>query len=427
VQKAIAEVAKGREVASVYREGNFGKRPNVLNHPGDVMQAVAEGAVSFHGSVEHWSNPMKLDVGMSRQDQDELRIGWDIFIDPDIPDFELAKVVVRQILEALKDHGVTNFSVKFSGGKSFHIGIPFSSMPESVNMQPLNHMYPELLQKIVEFLKWYMRDQLKEALLSIDTPNIISQRVNKPLAHITDENGLDPFKVVNMDVFSSRHLFRLPYSLHEKSLLVSLPIKPEKLERFEKDMARPEKVRIDEKFLVPGKSRDAQYLIIQAMDWASKNIPQTKELVFREKKLETRNMMYISENLFPPCIKHILENGLADGRKRGVFILINFLRNMGWNADQIEKKIEEWNNKNTPPLSSSYLRGQLRWHFRTDKPLLPPNCNNENYYKQLGLHGMCQSLHEASIKNPVSYPFRLIRSKSGGKRKQWKIRTGRNK
>jgi hypothetical protein len=224
VQRAVLEAAKNREVASIYREGNFGKRPNVLNHPGDIMQAVAEGAFSFHGSVEHWSNPMKLELGMMKQDQDALRTGWDVFIDPDIPDFELAKATVKQTLEALKDHGVTNYSVKFSGGKSFHIGIPFTSLPESINMQPSSGMYPELLQKTIEFLKWYMRDQLKEAFLAIDTPSMISQRINKPLSEITNEQGLDPFKVVTMDVFSSRHLFRLPYSLHEKSLLVSLPL-----------------------------------------------------------------------------------------------------------------------------------------------------------------------------------------------------------
>lgn len=419
VQRAILEVAKNREVASIYREGNFGKRPNVLNHPGDIMQAVAEGAFSFHGSVEHWSNPMKLELGMMKQDQDALRTGWDVFIDPDIPDFELAKATVRQTLEALKDHGVTNYSVKFSGGKSFHIGIPFTSLPESVNMQPSSGMYPELLQKTIEFLKWYMRDQLKEAFLAIDTPSMISQRINKPLSEITNEQGLDPFKVVTMDVFSSRHLFRLPYSLHEKSLLVSLPLKPGRVDAFEKEMASPEKVKIDERFLVqkPG-AKDAQPLIVEAMDWASKNMKEVKEPVFREKRPDVRKMMYISEDMFPPCIKYILDNGLGDGKKRAVFILINFLRNMGWSAEQIEKRMEDWNGKNMPPLRTNYLRGQLRWHFRTDKPMLPPNCENENYYKQMGVHGLCQNLHDAAVKNPVSYPFRLLKSKPEGKPKR---------
>lgn len=419
MQRAIIEAAKGREVASIYKEGNFGKRPNVLAYPGDILQAVAEGSVSFHGSVEHWSNPMKLDVGMTKIDQDNLRIGWDIFIDPDVPDFEIAKITVKKVLDALKDHGVTNYSVKFSGGKGFHIGIPFQSMPDKINLESSSRLYPELMQKIIEFIKWYIRDQLKESLLSIGSPNIISQRINKPVAEITNEQGLDPFKVVNMDIFSSRHLFRLPYSLHEKSLLVSLPIKPEKIQMFEKEMALPEKIKVDEKFLQQRlSSKDAEVLVIEALDWASKNNVEVKEVIPKEKTFSDRKIKYISEDFFPPCIKHILNTGLADGKKRAVFILINFLRNMGWNQDQIEKRMEEWNVKNYPPIRTNYLRGQLRWHFRNDKTMLPPNCDNPNYYKSLGVYDLCKLLHEQNIKNPVSYPFRLLKSKSKSKFKK---------
>jgi hypothetical protein len=89
---------------------------------------------------------------------------------------------------------------------------------------------------------------------------------------------------------------------------------------------------------------------------------------------------------------------------------------MGWSAEQIEKKIDEWNAKNYPPLRTNYLRGQLRWHFRNDKPMLPPNCENPNYYKALGIHDLCKLLHEANVKNPVSYPFRLLSAKSKSKR-----------
>src|SRR4030042_1031850 len=105
VQKALIEVAKEREVVSVFKDGSFGKRPDVIQYPGDVMQAVAEGTISFHGSVEQWSNPMQLDVGMNRNDLDNLRSGWDIILDPDVKDFEIGKATTKQIIEVLKDHG----------------------------------------------------------------------------------------------------------------------------------------------------------------------------------------------------------------------------------------------------------------------------------------------------------------------------------
>lgn len=408
VQRALLEIAKDREVVPVYKEGNFGKRPNMINYQGDILQLVAEGTVSFHGSVERWQQPMKLDVGMIKPDMDKLRSGWDVFLDPDVPDFEIAKATAIQLVEALKDHGVINYSIKFSGGKGFHIAVPFESLPEKINFQPTQVFYPDALASVIEYLKWYVKNQLKEAILEIDTPMNIATRVGKQLSDIIDDEGLDPFKIVNMDVFSTRHLFRLPYSLHEKSLLVSLPLNYAKLHSFEKEHAQPEKVKIEERFLqqrVP--SRDAEALIIEAFDWASKN--KTEITVEKQKEFRPMKMRMVSEEHFPPCVKHILEKGLADGKKRAVFILINFLRNMGWNAEQIEKKIMEWNNKNYPPLRANYLRSQLRWHFRQQKPMLPPNCDNENFYKQIGVYSLCHLLHQQGIKNPVNYPLGQIR------------------
>jgi len=213
VQRAILEIAKNREVVSVFADSKFGKRPDVLNYPGDILQAVGQGTISFHGSVERWQQPMKLDVGQPKTELDALRIGWDVFIDPDVENFEIGKIVTKQIIEAFKDHGVSSYSIKYTGGKGFHIGIPFESLPEKINMQSTALLYPDMLQKIIEYLKHYIEDMLREELMALATPAEISQKVNKPLNDIVGKNGLDPFKIVSMDIFSSRHLFRLPYSV----------------------------------------------------------------------------------------------------------------------------------------------------------------------------------------------------------------------
>ncbi|MHA1742633.1 MAG: hypothetical protein ACTSV6_00095 [Candidatus Heimdallarchaeota archaeon] len=411
ILKALVEAGKGREVVSVYPDNRFGKRPDVIQYPSDILQAIAEGAVAFHGSVEQWSNPMKLDVGMTKKELDGLRIGWSLIIDPDVADFEIAKITVKQIVEALKDHGVSSFSIKFSGGKGFHIGIPFEALPEKINLQPISTMYPDILQKVIEYIKWYIKDQLREEIVSVFQPNEISQRIGKPLTEITDEGGVDPFKVVSMDVFGSRHLFRLPYSLHEKTLLVSLPIRYEDINRFEKEQAMPEKVKVGEKFLAHKSSlHDAEALIVEALDWSAKHKIEIKEELPKPSKV--RAMRMIPEEYFPPCIKLILK-GLSDGRKRSIFILINFLRNMGWGLEKLEKKIMEWNEKNVPPLRASYLRNQLRWHLRQERNLLPPNCDNENFMLSIGV---CQPDEickgggkDIAIKNPVNYPFRKMK------------------
>ena len=410
VQKAIVDIAKNREVVSVYKDEKFGKRPNILQFPQDVLQEVAEGTVAFHGSVERWQQPMNLDVGLTKPAMDELRIGWDVFIDPDVKDFDIGKIVTKQIIEAFKDHGVRSYSIKYTGGKGFHIGIPVEALPEKINMQPTAKLYPETLHKVVEYLKSYTAEQLREALLAFDTPQNIAQRVEKPLDDIVSKEGLDPFKIVSMDLFGSRHLFRLPYSLNEKSLLVSLPIKPEELESFEKEQAQPEKVKIENSFLSPASGTgDAEILVIEAMDWAAKHQVEIKEELPIARKFE--RVKVFEEKYFPPCMHNILK-GLADGRKRSVFVLINFLKNMGWDEQKMSDALDKWNEKNYPPLRANYLRGQLRWHLRQDRNLLPPNCDNQNFYvnyKVCDPDKVCMAgTDKIVLKNPVNYPFKLL-------------------
>lgn len=411
VQKAILEISKNREVVSVFKDGSFGKRPDVLQYPGDILQAVKAGAVSFHGSVERWQQPMKLDAGMTKQQLDSLRIGWDIFIDMDVKDFDIAKATVRQVVRALKEHGISSYSIKFTGGKSFHIGVPFESLPERMNMQPTAQQYPEMLEKIIGYIKWYANDQLREELLALATPIELAKRVEKSIEEITGQDGIEPFKIVSMDIFSSRHLFRLPYSLHEKSLLVSLPLQLKDIDKFEKQQAEPEKMKVEQKFLAIGaRPREAQALIVEALDWASKYMKERAEPL-PQRKLE-KDMKKISADNFPPCIAAIM-NGLADGRKRSVFILINFLRNMGWSSEEIDEALTKWNEKNYPPLRTNYVRTQLRWHLRQDRNILPANCDNANFYTNIGIckpDEFCTGgTEKITIKNPINYPFRKFR------------------
>jgi len=383
VQEALIEVAKDREIVGVFSNGNFGKRPNVLMYPNDIQL-------------------------------DKIRIGWDLIIDPDCPDFEIAKLTTRVILKTLDDHGIKNYSLKLTGGKSFHIGLPFGVFPEKINFQETNKLYPELPQKIIEYLKDYIKEQLKEEILALDNPLSIEERFEKYIAEITDKDGLDPLKVVQIDsmLVSSRHMFRLPFSLHEKSLLVSLPIDSSQLEKVKKEDAEPSKVKIDTKFLERKSSlKEANTLVIEAMGWSSRHKIVEERVPYKGPK---RKIKEFNENFFPPCILKIL-NGMSDGRKRSVFILNNFLRNMGWTPDKIEKKLIEWNKKNKPPLPERYIRTQYRWHNRQKRNILPPNCEHQNFYVSMGVHlpdEVCKGwTKEVTLKNPVNYPFRKIKKR----------------
>ena len=110
--------------------------------------------------------------------------------------------------------------------------------------------------------------------------------------------------------------------------------------------------------------------------------------------------------MFPDCIKKIL-NGLEDGRKRGLFILTNFLSSVGWDYEMIEKRVREWNQRNKEPLRENYVVAQLRYHKQRKKNILPPNCDNDMYYRDMRVK--CADQVCSKCRNPVN----VARRKAG--------------
>lgn len=412
IQKTLLEVAKNREIVGVYDNGNFDKRPNVLNYPNDIIEMVKKGVVSFHGSVERWSNPMRLEPGMPIKEMNELRTGWDLILDPDCPDFELSKITVKTICEGLEDHGLKSYSIKYTGGKGFHIGVPFESFPGKIDGKNIENLYPDAAKAIIEYLKDYIKKILRERFLELDNPLKLVERVDKSIQECIDEEGINPLKLVEVDsmVASSRHMFRLPYSLHEKSLLVSLPLSLKELDGFQKEDAEALRIKVEKYFLSEEPVlAEATGLITEALDWSEKYSTEEKKVEYKGPR---RKLKRVPRKYFPPCIHQLLQ-GLSDGRKRAVFVLITFLQNMGWSWEEIEKELEEWNQRNKRPLPKRYIGTQLRWHKRQPKNLLPPNCDRDNYYKSI-LGNMADDCCEG-LKNPVNYVFRKLKNKRAKK------------
>ena len=82
VQNAIFEFCQNRETIPRYLEG-FGKRPDVLDYPSDILNFAKNGATSFHCSEELWSDPLKISKEMNQTETNNLKIGWDFLIDID--------------------------------------------------------------------------------------------------------------------------------------------------------------------------------------------------------------------------------------------------------------------------------------------------------------------------------------------------------
>jgi hypothetical protein len=408
IQEAIVDAAEDKEISVCFNMKYFGKRPDVLLYPQDVLEFAKKGASSFHCSEELWHNPLQLSTSLNKKQLNELRKGWDLILDIDCKVWQYSQVAADLLVKALEYHNVSSVSVKFSGNHGFHIAVPFEAFPKVIYEQDMKDWFPEGPRRIAAYLKEMISPHLKKRLSEKETVQAMAKRVDMPLEKIMKNGSFDPFSFLEIDtvLISSRHLYRMPYSLNEKSGLVSIPVHKKSILEFDIGSALPENVVVKHSFLDRKVIKDeARQLCIQAFDFVSQ-----KEEIKEESRLHRGSgEIVIPDNplpeiCFPPCV-HLVQQGLKDGRKRAVFMMINFLDSVGWNHDEIKEWLYAWNKNNFKnhgeSLREQYIVGQLRYHKEQKKHVLPPNCSNENYMKGLGVckpNSLCRR-----IKNPAQY------------------------
>lgn len=205
-----------------------------------------------------------------------------------------------------------------------------------------------------------------------------------------------------------RHLFRMPYSLHEKTALASVVVFKQELATFTPRDANPLKVVVRE-YLPSPVLNEASRLLSSALVWKQEHDAVSQfatQKNYAGKKFDDADLQGVTEAMFPPAIKKLLR-GLSDGKKRGLFVLVTFLRCCGFSPEDIAARVTEWNARNQPPLKEGYIKSQLDWHVRQKKKVLPPNYDNEAFYKDLGLLDA-----RPTAKNPLV----------DAKRALWKVR-----
>jgi len=213
---------------------------------------------------------------------------------------------------------------------------------------------------------------------------------------------------------SPRHLFRMPYSLHEKTALSSIVLNKDQIKNFQIMDAKPFKSKIMN-FYPNSEPNEAKDLLLQALDWHEQ---KTQEENIIDEKRQESNPGFLQSNkskkqgeykkveipnpsseIFPPQIQLILKGIKQDGRKRALGILIPFFKSLGVPDNEIEKKIFEWNEKNFLPLRKGYILSQLNWS-KKNPTRMPYNFDNP-IYKDLGVDKPDQLAMQT--KNPVSY------------------------
>jgi DNA primase catalytic subunit len=222
------------------------------------------------------------------------------------------------------------------------------------------------------------------------------------MSHGLQEEHTGGFDLV---LVAPRHLFRMPYSLHEKTSLASVVLKKEQLNFFSPKDADPLKIKVSD-FYPDNEIEEARELLAAALDWKKnkdKMDEKTKKKYASSESYAETDFSSVKEEMFPASIKKLLK-GLKEGKKRGLFILITFLKALGFQADYINSRVREWNKLNEPPLKEGYVRGQVDWHLKRKKKILPPNYDNQSFYADLGLLDK-----KPDAKNPIVEVSRLLR------------------
>ncbi len=419
VQEALVLQARDKEIGFRYGDG-FGKRPDVLLYPQDVMEVALRGVSSFHASEELWLSPLRINSEMNRRELDGIRSGWDLLLDIDCVAIEYSKICAQLVVSFLKYCDCDSFSIKFSGNKGFHIGVPFEAFPSRIGEIETRLLFPEAPRKIAFYVKENIKDALARRILEFELGDVskVAIKVGLPTSDIIKYENKDGVRVGILDVekfleidtvlLTSRHLYRMAYSLHEKSGLISLPISVDQLAGFDRSQASI-KLLSTTAPLAPFMSRSvrlesARRLLTQAFDYEVK----IKFDVIDERKNVRPELVLagaIPREFFPPCMQKI-DAGISDGRKRALFCAIHYLGKIGWSREQINVWVADWNSRQVDPLREVYLKGQMA-HFVPGERLCP-NCNSEAYYKGIGV---CNpDLFCRKIKNPVNYTLLKFRN-----------------
>ncbi|MBD3318621.1 hypothetical protein GF342_01800 [Candidatus Woesearchaeota archaeon] len=418
IQDILVQEAQGREIGVRFLSGGFGKRPDVLQYPHDVLEFVKKGVSSFHASEERWSNPLLLGPRLRQSELHDLRTGWDLILDIDCEELEYSKIAADLVVNAIAHHDIESFSVKFSGNHGFHIGVPFETFPEQLNAQQTASLFPHGPRKIASYLRQMIREPLAQRLLQTDSLTTIAKKTKKQVTQLMTLGTFDPFTLVDIDtvLIASRHLYRMPYSFNEKSGLVSVPVHPKKIMQFSRSDAKHTNIEIVKPFItVQTRKNEATRLFVQAFD-ATVEPERPVKKINEYKGSETA----IPEEYFPPCI-NCIAGGLQDGKKRAMFVLSNFLSAVGWSSHDIEQYMVKWNERNTEPVREVTLQGHLRHHQQIKKKIPPPNCANHGYYRDLQIchpDAFCKR-----IKNPANYSIlkqKIVASQQPKKRSKKK-------
>jgi DNA primase large subunit len=170
-------------------------------------------------------------------------------------------------------------------------------------------------------------------------------------------------KTVDLQIYDNKRLFRVPNSIHGKTMLYKIILTPDELhsltENEIKELAKqPRSINLSNNLMFNPVAHN-QYL--EAIKTYEK---QKKELDKKEKGYRYKKIL----NITPECISNILENGAEEGtRNITIACLTSFYKASGKTLEEINDLLTEWNSKNTKPTPIREMKATIKSIFFGNK------------------------------------------------------------
>jgi hypothetical protein len=218
IQQAIFSFASDRKIAVVR---NFQPMFQRLRKPEDILPLMLRISVSYT-SGRQWPS---MHGTISRYAPDGQMTGCDLVAEIDYKrSWSKSFDIARPLVSFFRELGVC-FLVKFSGHASPHIIIPAEAIPEGLHGPSAYRSFFTLV-----------RSKVKQS-------SYLDRSFSRP-----------------------SHFLRLPYSIHELTGKVSVPIMPKDYDNFSPRMARMESVKIMEGWWpVPSDARERNKVLVEYM------------------------------------------------------------------------------------------------------------------------------------------------------------------
>ncbi|XRO77905.1 hypothetical protein ACO3VM_09460 (plasmid) [Methanocaldococcus sp. 10A] len=280
---------------------------------------------------------------------------WDWVLDIDFKgDIEKSKEICRAVYDILKDYGVKDIPIKFSGGKGFHIWINARHLTNEI----LEKGFIEGSKILTQFLEFKLRNYLD--FLDKDKTTGIDYTIYKENICITA-----PFSLYYKDV-EGKTPISIPFPINKIE-----KFKPITLQRIRKELLKKPPKYYENFGEIRGDLTDfiedaLNYYKVTKKDNTNSlitiDIEQRKPMKKPKKEYKKRNEyikatigdkeVVLNKSKLENYLKELINSDWTDGKMRACYYLTSLCKLLGYDRDKAKKVLDTWASK----YGSKYMK-----------------------------------------------------------------------